>query len=189
MAFEKYNIRSFMAAWFNEDYSFITKEEFQLCYNEYIDTTGLYLSETFEKVTYIHFTLNRINSVKIEIATQRRFILEFGIPYIPHFDFMLEEFGYVLSWTDEDDFEFQLQKIEAEEKLFISDYEISCKELEDIKKKENNEVPQTKKEQRVSFIRTINSLGKVGFKIDYDKTTVEELAIMIKQQMEDIDNG
>ena len=188
MAFEKYNIRQFMAAWFNEDYSFISKKEFDLCYNEYLDSTGLYLSETFEKVAYIHFTLNRINTVKIWIDTQRKFVTEFGIPYTPSFDMVLDEFGYLVNWKDEADFEMQLKRIEAEESMFYSEYEIACKELDDLKK-QTKQVPQTKKEQREGFIRTVNSLGKMGFRIDNDSTTVEELSIMIKQQMEEVNNG
>ena len=31
----------------------------------------------------------------------------------------------------------------------------------------------------------INSLGKIGFNIDKNETTVEELALMLKQQFEE----
>ena len=62
--------------------------------------------------------------------------------------------------------------------------EIEYKGLIDMNlKKVKNEV--TTKQSRGSFVRMVNSLGKVGYKIDEDKNTVEDLAYMIKQQSEE----
>ena len=53
MAYEKYTIAQFMSAWFKKNYRTISKQEFQIVYSEYLDTSGLFMSEFFEKQGYI----------------------------------------------------------------------------------------------------------------------------------------
>lgn len=188
MAFENYTIKQFMDAWFKDDYSEMSKDEFDLCYSEYVDTTGLFATEMFDKVTYIHFLNNRINSVNLEIKLQKDFLKEFGVPYKEHFEWFLNSFGYDLSWTDEQSFLKMLDRVEIEDKQYTAELERNIKELKELKRQQDKGEEPTKKQSRESFIRTVNSLGKIGYKIDNWKTTVEELSLMIKQQMEENKN-
>lgn len=190
MAYEKFTVGQFMNAWFNEDYSEISKDEWPIVYAEYIDTAGLFISEEFDKVAYINFLNNKINSINIAIDTHRKFLETFGVAYSLGFPFFAK-LGYIVKWNnDKQDFLNQLAKIELREKKNISQLEISIKELDNIRKskeQENKEPEQTLKEKRLSFLRTFNSLNKIGYRIEKNSTTIEEYALMIKQQIEEVE--
>jgi hypothetical protein len=49
------------------------------------------------------------------------------------------------------------------------------------KKKDN----RSEQEIRHSFLTMIHSLCKIGYKIDIDKNTVEDLALIVKKQMDE----
>jgi hypothetical protein len=188
VAFEKYTVEQFKCAWFEKDYSVISEEEFKICHAEYLDTSGLFLSEDFERQTYIHHLHSRINYVNMFIQLQRDFLEEFGKPFIRDFD------SFKQRWKDDKkDFENQLEKIEKRERKFHSILEEKIKEFNSEREKQKHksstedDTDEELKKARLSFIRMINSLGKVGFTLDKDKTTVEELALMVKQQMEEIE--
>lgn len=184
MAYEKYNIKQFMDARFDGDRTVMNDEEYGKVYSEYIDTAELYETDEFNKVTYIHSLNNRINSIKMGIILQKRFIEEFGIPYIPGFA-MFKKKGYILHWKDDIAmFLTYLDGIADKEKMYISKVEVELKQLSDMRAKKNKG-EYTTKEKRGSFILTLNSLGKIGYNVDKEKTTVEELSYMIKQQKED----
>lgn len=194
MAFEKYTVKDFKSAWFNNDYSVISKEEFKIVHAEYLDTSGLFLSDDFERQTYIHHLNSRISYVKMFIELQREFMSEFQKPFIRDFESFKNRYGYVLKWNNDiKDFERQLEKVEKRERKHASLLEEKIKELNDERKKQEkkssreDDTDEDLKKARLSFIRMLNSLGKVGFNLDQDKTTVEELALMIKQQMEEVE--
>lgn len=188
MAFEDYTIKQFMKAWFKEDYSEISQSEFKLVYDEYIDASGLFVSEDFDKVSYVQFLLNRINSVKIFLELQIKYLEEFEVPNVEKFSF-LKKFGYSLKWNNScKDFRNQIESIKSKEIKYVTKLNSSIKEIEEKKEKDKaNKKEPSKKDSRNSFIRMLNSLGKNGFRIDNEKTTVEELALMIKQQIEEIE--
>lgn len=184
MAFEKYTISEFMKAWFNQDYSSISKEEFETVYTEYIDMTGLYISEEFEKISYIKFLQSRINSARIFVEFQKKFIDEYAYPYMLSINFPKEKYGYSIRWNGSTaDFLNQLESFINSQSTDVVNLDIAISELEKIRQQR----PKDKKDKpkRESFIRTLNSLGKIGYNIDKNSTTVEELAIMIKQQLEE----
>jgi len=191
MTYEKCTISQFMNAWFNQDFSLITKEQFVLIYSEYLDTSGLFLNEDFERQGYIQHLNSRINYVKMFVKLQRDFIKCFDMPFIRDFEFFKDKYGHFLLWkNDKDDFEQQLKKVEMRELKNQSQLEIKLKELEDFRKsKGKDKIEQTSekslKESRISFIKMLNSLGKIGYIIDKNSTTIEELSIMIKQQLEE----
>lgn len=187
MAYENYTIDQFMKAWFKKDYSNIKEDEFNTVYTEYIDTAGLYNSEDFEKVAYIYFLNNRINCIKIGIESHKKFIEEFSVPFIDNFEFFANKLGHILKWrNDKEDFLKQLDLVEVKERVYTSKLELKLDELKKSREKRKNE-NQTEKQTRHSIIRTINSLGKIGYAIDKSKTTVEEFSLMIKQQTEEIE--
>jgi len=182
MEFDNYTVRQFMNAWFKQVYSSpkgIPKDIFQEVYNEYVDATKSFEIERFEKVTYVHFLNGRLNTMRITLRLQKEFLEEFGVPYVPQFTFLFEEYGYSLTWNGEkDDFLKQLERLEQEEKVYVSELETAIVDLKNMKKSETPSIETT----RESFIKMINSLGKIGYKIDMDKTTVEELSFMINAE-------
>jgi len=182
MAYENYTVRQFMRAWFDADFSEMSREEFETCYTEYIDTAGLFATENFEKITYIQYLNNRINVVRIAVNTHKEFIEFFGCPLIKHLD-IFKRFGYSIKYENKEQFIKELDSIVLRENRYISELEITQKQLDDLKNKSKKK-PSTLKESRVSFIRMLNSLNKIGWKIDNDKTMVEELSIIVKQQSE-----
>lgn len=189
MAYENWTIRQLMKAWFRKDYSEMSEEEFGIVRTEYIDTAGLYDENVFQKVCYIYFLNSRINSISLSIRLQKDFLKEFDIPYKPAFSF-LSKFGHRVKWNDNaEDFISQLDKIERREVKYTSMIENEIVELKKLQKQAKiPEEEEDDKTTRERFIRTVNTLGKIGYKIDYDKTTVEELALMIKQQTEEVDS-
>jgi hypothetical protein len=185
MAYENYTLGQFKRAWFKSDRSEtgIPDSDFEIVYTEYIDTVGAYKSDQFDKAGWIKHLEAKINTVTIWIKIQRDFISDFGRPFVERLAFM-EEFGHYIEYTDNDSFFVELEKIEQDLKGDISELNGSIKELEDIKKSEPV-VEVTLKERREAFVRNQNTLGKIGYKIDEDKTSVEEYALMIKQQNEE----
>lgn len=184
MAYENYTIREFMNAMFKDDRSVMDEDTLQLVNTEYIDTAGLYETEEFHEVTYIHYLNGKINSVKIAIRLQREFLEEFGVPYYKDFKIFIKN-GYVVKWNNnKEDFLKTLLRIEAKETKYLSELENCIKKLTEKRAKKIKQ-ETTVKIERGSFIRTLNSLGKVGYKIDKDKETVEDLSYMIKQQIEE----
>lgn len=186
MAFEKYNLEQFIDALYSGNRSVISEEELSVVYSEYVDIAGLFDTEEFEKICYIHFLENRINSLKIATKLQVDFLEEFGIPYIQNFEFF-KKFGYNLVWNNKDGFLSQIEKIKNKELKYIPRIESSIKELNTIRENKNKikQKEQTQQEKRGSMIRTINSLNKIGYSINKKETTVEEFAYMIKQQTEE----
>jgi hypothetical protein len=187
MAFEYYTIRQFINGYFGGDESDkgIPKDKLDEVFTEYVNAAGLYETEEFGKVSYIHYISGRINSIKISIRLQREFVEEFGICYHPELK-VFEKFGHKIYWNDKENFLTQLSKIESRELKWISILENEFSQLKKMRESKNKGNVETKtKLTRESFIRTINSLGKVGFKIDNNSTTMEEISIMIKQQTEE----
>lgn len=192
-----------MAAWFDKNYVELSLEDFELVYSEYLDTSGLFMSEYFELQSLIHHLNSRINYINLFVRIQRDFISNFFIPFQRDFDRLKENYGYVVKWNGSvDDFEKQLKKIESRQIKHQSFLEEKIQELVKLRKensgkkkfngdddKETEEDKDIKlKKSRVSFIRMLNSLGKIGYKLDKKLTTVEELALMIKQQIEEVED-
>lgn len=182
--YEDINIKTFIKAWFSEDRTVLSKEDFDIVYNEYINTAKLFESEQFSKVSYLHYINNRINSISIAIDLQRKFINMFDVPFEENLKFFMK-FGHKLIFKDKESFLQVLSRIELKEKKYISIAENTLKTIIDNKvKKSKGEF--TLKDSRESFLSMLNSLGKIGYKIDKETTTVEELALMIKQQSEEV---
>lgn len=180
MKCEKINITDFIAAWFNHEYDNLNQDDFEIVYAEYVDLSGLYHSKEFELFAYINYLKNRIFVLRTVVASQRMFLETLGRPYVDGL-FIFDNFGYKIKWNDDiEDFERQLKIVESRERQKSSELrrkEFEFKQLKDAKKSEEQPLIQS----RHNFIRMLNSFNKAGYKIDRDKTTVEELALMIKQ--------
>lgn len=185
MASEKYTIRQFEKAWLYKDFSEISEHDFELVYEEYVDITGAYISQQFDKAVYIRFLANRINTISNFIKLQILFFEEFKQPYVEKFS-IVEDFGYNLEWNgSKEDFLKQLENMQDSESWVDSDLKIAVKELEDLKKEEKTEV-QSDKEKVKNWMNCVNSLVKVGYSIDKDKMTVQELSFIIKYEKDQI---
>jgi len=185
MMCENVVIESFILAWFNKDYSKLSKEDFEKVYAEYIDVAGLYQSKEFELVTYINYLKNRIYVLKAVFYSQEKFYDTFKTPYIPGLEFIKEQFGFMYEWTGNDKtFIYFLRKIENQARTKSTELkrkEFEFKTLQDAKMEGN----VSKVQSRHEFIRMLNSLSKQGYKIERDKTTIEELALIIKSVQEE----
>lgn len=193
MTYEDCTIENFMSCWFSKDYSNVSEQEFKIIYAQYLDASGLFLTEDFERISLIRHLNQRLNYVKLFIKLQRNYIIEFDKPFLrpDEFETLKQEYGYVLVWREDlVDFENQLKRIESKEIKHNSFLEGKIKELNDSRKDVDKEIKiendeEKLKKSRISFIRMLNSLGKIGFKLDRKTTFVEELALMIRQQIED----
>lgn len=189
MAYEIYTIQQFMDAWFNNSRDVIkSEEEFAKVYSEYIDTSGLYITEEFDKMAYITFLENRINTIELFIYNQERYYEDFGVPYFPAFE-IISKYGHKYKWDGNGDaFLKFLLNVKTKETKYKSLLSAAEQELDEIrsKNKKDKSLSEGKKETstRHSFIRMMNSLCQNGFSISKKDTTVEELSLMIKQQLE-----
>lgn len=182
MAFEDFSIMQFRRAWFKGDRTVMNDETFSTVYNEYIDVSGQYRNEEFDRVSTLHYMNNRRNAVVMAIKLQREFVKEFTVPFVDNFPWFKEK-GFKLTWKDEEDFEKQLQKIEAKEEKWESIIQGKVKELKEYRdKKEKKEV--STKQSESSFVRMVNQLRKNGWKFEWTDS-VEDLAYIVKQQLED----
>jgi hypothetical protein len=182
--YEKISVKQFIDAWFFEKYETISKDDFEIAYTEYIDATGLFTTREFDLVCFIHFTNNKLNIVRLAVGLQRQYLEEFGEPFLEELNFLIK-FGYRLKWeNDKQDFINQLDKVIRSESKYRTLLNAKRKQLDEERKKAGTEEPD-KKKTRVSFLRMMNTLGKIGYKVDKDITTVEELSLMIKQQFEE----
>lgn len=184
MAFEDVIINDFMDCWFKKDYSKISEDDFGIIYGEYMDTSGMFATAQFDLVIYIQDLSNRINSINYFIEIQNKFLKEFGVPYVDHFSFV-EKFGHKLIWKDNETFIKDCKKILLKERKYHTILKTKENQLIEERKKQNNGEVVTDKQTRQSFIRMLNSLSKIGYNIDRTKTTVEELALMLKQHYEE----
>ncbi len=183
--YDEITVRQFMNALFRNDRSVMNDKQFKTCYDEYVDTTGLYETDIFNKECYIQFLTTRINVIAIGIKLHSDFVEEFGKPYVSQLK-IFNQYGHFPLWkNDKDKFLKDLTRIGKLEKVYISQLEAKVKELEEIKSKNVDDKPMDINKSRGNFIQTLNSLGKVGYKIEKDNTTVEELAYMIKYQLEE----
>lgn len=197
MAYELYTVQQYMDALYKGDRSVMSEEILKEVNTEYIDTAGLYETEEFQKVSHIHYINNRINTIKLEIALQKRFLSEFGVPFINQFEWFKKRFGHRLVWKCneldilecQDDFLEQLKKIELKENKYISTVEKDIKELIEMRDKKNSKKVSSNEESRGSFIRTLISLRKLNYVIVNTVTTVEELSWMIKMQQEAVNES
>lgn len=180
-------IKVFMDAWFKGKRDILDEEQFEHIYIQYIDTSGLYITKEFEMVSYLHYLDNRIGSVALSIKLQREFIAEFGLPFIPELSFF-KKFGYTLYYdpatSNIRDFLTKLSQIELKEKRFITTLQIKTDELIKFRKSKGT-ADYSIIQSRHAFLKMMQNLERIGYKIDRNVTTVEDLALMVKEAQEE----
>jgi hypothetical protein len=177
---EKVNINWFLEAWFDQDYEHISKLDFEIVYAEYIDLAGLYQCKEFELTTLINYLKNRIQTLGVVIYSQEIYFEIFQKPYIPGLEFIKDKFGLNYIWEDDKASFFSfLRKLRNSQRT--KETELKRKQFEfDKIKEDKKEGDVSKVQSRHEFIKMLNSFSKNGYRIERDKTTIEELALMIK---------
>jgi len=187
-----------MKCWFDNDLSVLvidgdfTDEEkrkaFELIHIEYIDLAGLYKNKEFEMLGYMNHLEAKFNVISMSIELQRKFLVEFDIPFLAGFR-TFKDHGHSLYWDisnpDKISFLGMLNRIEARNKN--TKVQLLEKKNELLLLQKNKvENKHTTIQSRQEFIRTLNALGKYGFQINKNETTVEELALMINDWQKEI---
>ena len=185
------SIRMFMSCAFGKDLKSLiisgepAEEELNAAwlniYTEFVDLSGLAQTQEFEIMKTIFYLDSRVKRIKLLIFIQNESIEKLGQPCIGAFA-KLDMYGHRLMWDkdhpDLEAFKQRILSIESTEKRYEIELNGKIKELMNLKKKQQNqELPEMQK--RKEFIRSLNNLERAGFRIDRDKTTVEDLALMI----------
>lgn len=194
------SIKKFMDCLFSQRYKVLViegefteqeqKDAFEIIYAEYVDLSGMYVTREFELYAYITSLDNRINTMDRFLELQKQFIGQFGVPFIPGLG-IIKKYGHSLHWvvgeTDLDWFLKKLESIGLRERRYTQERDKKVKELLDLRKKrikKEHNVLQTRKE----FISMLNRLQQNRFMIDKNETTVEDLAVMIKDNRDDVES-
>jgi hypothetical protein len=167
------------------------KRAFALINDQYADISELFITREFELSAYMHSLQTRINSMIWFINLQKQFIEHFGEPYVPAFH-IAKKYGHRLFWNpDSPDITLFLNKLEAipgKEAKYKTELAAKEKELFEMRRKKvQGEL--TPLETRKQFISMLNRLQQARFVVDKDKTTVEELALMIKDMKDQKDEA
>jgi hypothetical protein len=152
------------------------KKAFRNIETEYVDLSGQYETGDYETIKNIISIKGRIKQVELLLFIQEQCIKEFQQPYRPAIK-DINRLGYNLTWDDnKEDFLQQLINIKSSEERFNVLLEIENKKL--------NKDEENKGITRIEFIRMLISLQKLKYNIDRDKTTMEELGIMVNEMRE-----
>lgn len=183
--YESVTVKQFSDAWFFGKYDTLSKEDFDICYSEYIDATGLFSTAEFDLICYVNYLNNKVNVLKLSVSIHKQFVEEFGTPFEEAF-FVFRKFGYRVTWKNsKDDFFDQLDKILKKHSKFEIELNSKKQQLEKEREKHKDDKEPDKKKSRVEFLKMLNVLAKIGYRIDKNETTVEEMALMVKQQLEE----
>lgn len=143
---------------------------------EYIDLSGDSPAEV-EMMKGIVYLQARNKSIELGLFVQYESINKLGHPMFEGFQ-VLRKKGYKLIWnSDKDYFIQQLESIKAKEARFHAELEKKRKDLSTYRDKEKQ--GPAKEAGRATFISMLNELQRFGYVIDKDKTTAEDLAVMI----------
>jgi hypothetical protein len=155
---------------------------FEVIYAEYVDLAGLYITREFELSAYISSLDTRIYTVKRFVNLQETFLHEFDAPFIPGFA-LVKKYGHRLYWDfsnpDKEAFKNKLKQIQASESRYHAELNKKVNELVELRKKKVTKTFSLL-ESRKQFIMSMNRLQQNKYVIDKEKTTMEEMALMIK---------
>lgn len=180
MTLDQISVRVFMRCLFNKDYTDVPNWED--VYTSYIDYSGIGETKQYHLMRAIHNINVRLSDITAFLELQKGFYLQVGFPFEHAFQDM-NKYGYRLNWNanNPQDFINQLQKIETKEKRNIAELDKFNKELIGLQKNGGKEDEYS----RTDFVKMINGLRKAGYKIDKDKTDMEEFSLMIKETSEE----
>lgn len=188
---EDCSIKKFMDCCYGEKYKVLLidgeakegelKAAFELIYTQFIDLAELYQTMEFDLYGYITNLDRRIDTIKKFVALQREFINQFNVPFAPGFG-IVKRYGHSLYWDlnhpDLPAFIRAMDKMQAKEAKYTIIRDKKVSELIEMRKKKVNKehnILQSRKE----FIMMLNRLQQNKFVIDKEKTSIEDLAVMV----------
>jgi hypothetical protein len=175
MTLSDISIRVFMRCLFNKDYTGV--DNWDDIYVKYIDESGICKNGLLEIDVAIHNLTARLTHITGWLEFQAKVFNQTGKPYEPLFA-DIHKYGHR---PTVENFEEQLNRIEAKEKKNVSQLKRMNKEKEALQKVAE---PGTVN-ARNSFLTMLNVISKEqGYKIDKDTTDMEELCVMIKDHNE-----
>jgi hypothetical protein len=157
------------------------KAVFELIYAQWIDESGLYQSAEYEKYAYISSLETRNFTIERFVMTQKEFINQFGLPYIPGFE-IVKKYGHKLFYNPEspdiDLFLKKLDQVYSKESRYRQELKTKSSELVEMRaKKKNNE--HSLLQNRKSFISMITKLQQNGYVVEKKSTVMEEVSVML----------
>lgn len=147
-------------------------------YLEYIDVSGIGITQEYDLLLAIHNLQTRLNAipryVQIQVACWHNFnqLSETATQKLAKYGYKMPE-GNPLEY---------LSRISGKEKRFAHDLKNKEAQLEKIRSGQKG--GKDAKQERREFIRMLNHLG-TKYRIERDKTTCEELALMVKDTNEE----
>ena len=181
MELQDITVRTFMKCLFNKDFTGI--DNWDDLYTKYIDLSGLGENGQLSIQVAIHNLNIRLFRITQYLEFQTKVFDLIRMPYLPKLEDMVE-YGHKVKWNPDEPEMFlpQLIRIEQKEKRNFVELKELEKELDDMRQTEKPETVNA----RNSFVIMLNVLGKEGYRIDKDKTDMEELSLMIKSHGEDV---
>lgn len=155
-------------------------EAWEYIYVEYIDLSGLADTPEYRLITNVLNLNSRLRAIPEYVKVQLGCIEHFG-EMSPTVNEKLAKKGYAIP-ADLEKAKEALLKIPGKEKLYdhrLKEADAALKKLRGTRVENGND----SKRERRKFIQMLNSLGTT-YRIDRDKTTVEELAAMVRENAE-----
>lgn len=170
-----------MECLFEKKYDGLDGGDFDKIFTEYVDLSGIGATKEYDLMTAIHNVQSRMIYMAGMIDIQKEFLKNFDMPFVNAFPKFREK-GHRLVWDPENPglFVQQLQMVETMEKKSKAELDTKMKELTVLKK----DGIKPNSSGRQDFVKKLNQLNKAGYKIDKDKSDMEELALMIKEHDE-----
>lgn len=166
----------------------VLKNAFEFIYAQYVDISGLYQSQEFEILAYIDSLSKRKGTLEQFVELQRAFMAQFdGVPFLPGLK-IAERYGYKLYWDPNypESFVTKLNQIPVKEAKYKIKIAEKVAELVALRKKQVHK-EHSILESRKDFITMMNRLQQQKFVISKSETTIEELALMIKDQRDQVE--
>lgn len=177
-------INDFIACMFDGKYFTLgptaTAQHWDELYLDYIDLSGQSATPEYDLIVTIYNAENRTRIVPVLTAVVDECIRQLGrVP--PNPVTALRKFGYRIPDDPIAAIEY-LPKIEQGEKRIGHELRAARNSLEKLRREQTSTSTNPKKERR-KFIQMLNGLGTI-YRIDRERTTVEELALMVREQAE-----
>ncbi|MCW3108481.1 MAG: hypothetical protein JWQ09_2987 [Segetibacter sp.] len=190
-------IAAYMSCMFDNDFKSLilegdpTEDEIQEAWEninlEYLELSSGGNTAEVTAIKEVEEIKIKLETFEIYLLLQHRSMSLLGYPFFRGIKVLGDRVDFPLKWNGErEDFIKQLKKVEVRSKSLKLKLQIAESRLEAIrqvsKDKEKNKSSDSRKSKlREGFITILVTLPTSGYVIDRNKTTMEDLAVMIKQ--------
>lgn len=193
------SIRAYMAAGFDDNLKVLIisgepsdqelLEAFEAIHEEYMELSGSGSSGDYILIKQVKYLRARLESIYNFIKIHRTCIAEIGEPFHPAIA-DLKKLGHKLNWDPEKPdvakFLKDLDAIKRKERRTESELMNKLRALEVLQEREKGQ-HRSQQQQRIAFVAMVNNLGKAGYRIDKDKTSMEELGLMTRDYLAELE--